>query len=100
MALMFASAVEAIQRRGGAQIGDKTLLDAFIPASLSLQESANEGLSMQAAFEIARQKAEEGAEATKTMVASKGRASYVGERSLSHPDAGATAVSVIFKALV
>ena len=100
ISLMFASAAEAIQRRGGAKIGDKTLLDAFIPASLSLQESAKEGLPIQAAFEIARQKAEEGAEATKMMVASKGRATYVGERSLSHPDAGAMAISVIFKSLV
>jgi dihydroxyacetone kinase len=99
-ALLFAEAVAAIQKRGGAKLGDKTLLDALIPAAEALQTAAEEGTSFREAFGRAAQKAEEGAEATKHMVASKGRAAYVGERSLRHPDAGAAAIGVIFKALV
>jgi dihydroxyacetone kinase len=99
VAQMFADAVAAIQKRGGAKLGDKTLLDALIPAAEALRTAAEEGKSMREAFESATQRAREGAEATKHMVASKGRAAYLGERSLKHPDAGAMAISTLFEAL-
>jgi dihydroxyacetone kinase len=99
VALMFADAAAAIQKRGGAKLGDKTLLDALIPATEALQTAAREGKSFREAFERATQKAMEGAEATKNMVASKGRATYVGERSLQHPDAGAMAIGVLLESL-
>jgi dihydroxyacetone kinase len=99
VAQMFTNAAAAIQKRGGAKLGDKTLLDALIPAANALQKSADEGKSMREAFDAAALRATEGAEATKGMVASKGRAAYVGDRSLNHPDAGAMALGIIFTSL-
>lgn len=89
------AAIEAIQKRGGAKLGDKTLLDALIPATQAIKVAASEGKALREAFEQAAQAAVAGAEATKLIVASKGRASYVGERSVNFPDAGATAIGVI-----
>ncbi len=100
IASMFEDAVAAIQKRGGAKLGDKTLLDALIPATIALKEADQVGKSMREAFEEASKKAEEGAEATKSMIASKGRASYVGDRSLNIPDAGAEAISIILKTML
>lgn len=100
IAELLQSGVDAIQKRGKAKLGDKTLLDALIPAVMSLKESAEAGEDMLEAMKKGAAAAVEGAEKTKTMVASKGRATYVGERSLSHPDAGAMAIGVIFTALV
>ncbi|SHH16043.1 dihydroxyacetone kinase [Clostridium grantii DSM 8605] len=94
------SAVDAIQKRGKAQLGDKTLLDALIPTVMALKESAEAGEDMLEAMKKGAAAAREGAEKTKEMVASKGRATYVGERSLSHPDAGAMALGVIFTEIV
>ena len=94
-ALMQAS-VDGIQKRGGAKLGDKTLLDALIPTTESLKESAAAGLSIEEAFALGAKAAREGAEKTKEYAATKGRASYVGDRSLQHPDAGAMALGIIF----
>lgn len=89
-------AVDGIQKTGGAKLGDKTLLDALIPATESLKASGLAGEGIAAAIKKSGQKAVDGAEKTKDIVASKGRASYLGERSLSYPDAGATALGIIF----
>ena len=94
------SAIEGIQKRGGAKLGDKTLLDALIPAAESLKESAHAGEGMLEAMEKSARAAVQGAERTKEMVASKGRASYVGERSVSYPDAGAMAIGIVFTGIV
>lgn len=96
LAEMMQSAVDGIQKRGGAKLGDKTLLDALIPAVESLKVSAAENEDMLAAMKKSAEAAVAGAEKTKEMVATKGRASYVGERSVSYPDAGAVAIGVIF----
>ena len=96
---MAAAAAAAIQKKGGARRGDKTLLDALIPAGESLAASAESGRSLIEAVSLAAAAAVRGAEETKSMVASRGRASYVGERSLKHPDAGAFALGVIFTKL-
>lgn len=90
------SAVDGVQKRGNAKLGDKTLLDALIPAteSLKISGAANEG--MRSAMLKSASEAVLGAEKTKDIVATKGRASYVGERSISFPDAGATAIGIIF----
>lgn len=90
------SAVDGIQKRGGAKLGDKTLLDALIPATESLKESAVARHSFKEALKLGAAAAREGAEKTKDYVASKGRASYVGDRSISYPDAGAMALGIIF----
>lgn len=90
------AAVAAIQKKGGAKEGDKTLLDALIPAVRTLRAGADAGAGFRGTLARAAQSAVDGAEATRKMVASRGRASYVGERSLNHPDAGAFALGVIF----
>lgn len=97
---MLQAAVDAIQKRGGAQLGDKTLLDALIPLVESIKASAANGLSNQEAFLQASAAAAAGAESTKLISASKGRASYVGDRSINFPDAGATAIGVIAARLI
>ncbi len=89
--------VYGVQKRGKAIVGDKTLLDALIPAVLVLKESAQDGGNFISAMGKAVKAAEAGTEATKIMVAKKGRATYLGERSIKHPDAGAVAISVIIK---
>lgn len=92
---MLQAAVDAIQKRGGAKLGDKTLLDALIPLVESIKLSAAAQSALLPAFQEAAKAAVEGAEKTKLITASKGRASYVGERSINFPDAGATAIGVI-----
>jgi phosphoenolpyruvate---glycerone phosphotransferase subunit DhaL len=93
---MLQSAVDGIQKRGGAKLGDKTLLDALIPATESLKVSATADEDLLLAMKKSAAEAVSGAEKTKEIVATKGRASYVGERSINFPDAGATAVGIIF----
>ncbi len=100
IAEMFEAAVAGIQKRGGAARGEKTLLDALIPAAEALRDAAQKGIGIKEAFVNAAKSAEQGAEETKNMVASKGRASYVGDRSLNYPDAGAMAIGVILKEFV
>lgn len=90
------AAVAGIQKRGKAELGDKTLLDALIPTTVALREAAVSDLDFLTAFDLGAKAARDGAEKTKSMVAKKGRASYVGERSLNHPDAGAMALGIIF----
>lgn len=98
VATLFQACAVGIQKRGGASLGDKTLLDALIPAAEVMQLNAEKGLFPMLRAGAAA--AAEGADKTKEMVASKGRASYVGERSIGHPDAGAMAISVIFRSLM
>jgi phosphoenolpyruvate---glycerone phosphotransferase subunit DhaL len=95
-ASMMEAAVAGIQKRGNAQLGDKTLLDALIPTAVALREGVQENCDILTAMIRGAGAAREGAEKTKTMVASRGRASYVGDRSLDYPDAGAMALGIIF----
>ncbi|KOX19600.1 MULTISPECIES: dihydroxyacetone kinase subunit DhaL [unclassified Streptomyces] len=81
--------VAAVSQLGGARVGDKTMLDALVPAVAALPES----------FAAARTAAEEGALATVPLRARKGRASYLGERSVGHQDPGATSSALLFAAL-
>ncbi len=96
LAALMQSGVDGIQKRGGAKLGDKTLLDALIPTVEALNDAAAKNEDMLAAMKKAAEAAVAGAEKTKTMVATRGRASYVGERSVNYPDAGAVAIGVIF----
>ena len=96
-AKMFSDASTAIQSMGRSKPGDKTMVDALAPAAVSLTESAAAGLGEKAALEAAYQAAVQGAEATKDMLATKGRGRYQGEKSLGCQDAGATSVSIILK---
>ncbi|MFG2307865.1 dihydroxyacetone kinase subunit DhaL [Streptomyces sp. NPDC048566] len=82
--------VDAVMALGGAAPGDKTMIDALVPAVDALGES----------FEAAKTAAEEGAVATTPLQARKGRASYLGERSIGHQDPGATSSALLIAALV
>lgn len=83
----------------GAEVGDKTLVDALVPCANSWSESAAAGADFKVAFEKGALAAVEGAEYTKGIVARMGRAGTVGERSLGYPDAGAFALGVVFTEL-
>jgi triose/dihydroxyacetone kinase / FAD-AMP lyase (cyclizing) len=102
---MLQAAVKGIQNTGersfgrGAEVGDKTLVDALVPCADSWSESASAGDDFKTAFEKGAAAAVEGAGKTKDIVARMGRAGTVGERSLGHPDAGAYALGVIFTEL-
>lgn len=85
------AAIEAVKVRGKAQTGDKTFLDALIPAVAAFSASVDKGTSIDNALNDAVSSARKGAEATKSMVAHRGRASYLGGRSLGHIDPGARA---------
>ena len=91
------AAIEGIKQRGNTDLGDKTLLDALVPAVDELEASLGEGGAV--ALERAAAKARESAEATKGMVAMRGRASYTGERSRDSVDAGAIGIAVMFEAV-
>jgi dihydroxyacetone kinase phosphoprotein-dependent L subunit len=91
------AAIEGIKQRGNADVGDKTLLDALVPATDKLEATLAEGAPD--ALEQAAAVAREHAEATKGMLAQRGRASYTGERSRESVDAGAIGVAVMFEAV-
>jgi dihydroxyacetone kinase phosphoprotein-dependent L subunit len=91
------AAVEGIKQRGQSDVGDKTLLDALVPAIDSLEESFSQPIEDHgvAAVQRAAEVAVRAAENTKGMLAMRGRAAYTGERSRDSVDAGATAIGVI-----
>jgi len=96
---MFRSAIEGIKKRGEAELGDKTLLDALAPAVDELETSFKNGSDAAAALDVAAVVARQSAEATRPMLAKRGRAAYTGERSIGSLDAGAVAVAVLFEAV-
>ena len=96
---MLRAAIDGIKQRGQSDLGDKTLLDALIPAVDILEEQLEGGASGREALVAAAVVAREKAEATKDMIAKKGRAAYTGERSIGTLDAGAVAVAVMFERL-
>ena len=93
------AALAAIVELGAAERGDKTMVDALAPAIDTLRSSLAEGKTLEDALAEARAAAEEGMRATVPMVARKGRASYLGERSVGHQDPGATSVAIVLAAL-
>ena len=100
---MLRASIAGIMQRGDASLGDKTLLDALVPAVDSLEASfadpataADHGVAaLQNAADVAKQAAED----TKPLIAKRGRAAYTGERSIGSVDAGATAIGVILQAI-
>ena len=91
------ASIEGIKQRGNADLGEKTLLDALVPAVDELEQALQEGAPD--ALQRAAVKAREGAEATKGMLAQRGRASYTGERSRDSVDAGAIGIAVLLEAV-
>lgn len=96
---LLGAAIEGIQQRGKAQKGEKTMLDALIPALEAFKAEQASGGAPGRAWEKALDAARDGVEYTKTIVATKGRASYLGERSLGHQDPGATSAMLMLEAL-
>ena len=96
LAQMLGSAIEGIQARGGAQLGDKTLLDALIPVHEKLTAHAAGG-DKAAALEDCAQAADNAVDETRHLVAHRGRASQVGERSANTPDPGIVAIATILQ---
>lgn len=92
--------VEGVAQRGKANLGDKTMLDALSPAANAFQQAIAAGASVAEALQQAVAAAEEGMKNTIPLVAKKGRASYLGERSAGHQDPGATSAYLIFKTLL
>ncbi len=82
--------VAGVQMRGKAEAGDKTMVDALLPAAEALRTAAGSGATLPAACRAAADAAAEGMRRTTPLVARKGRASYLGERSAGHQDPGAT----------
>ncbi|GAA3559432.1 dihydroxyacetone kinase subunit DhaL [Nonomuraea rosea] len=95
----FEEGVVAVERLGKAALGDKTMVDALAPASRALALAVRDGAGVREAAGQAAQAAEQGARATIPMQARKGRASYLGERSIGHEDPGAASAALIMAAL-
>lgn len=98
-AQIFRAVLDMMKERGKARPGDKTLIDAFEPAVVALEEAVADGFDAPAAFAAAARAAQAGAESTADMVGKMGRALYAGERSLGTIDPGAASTSLFFVTL-
>jgi phosphoenolpyruvate---glycerone phosphotransferase subunit DhaL len=96
--VMLEKALAGIIQRGKAALGDKTMVDALQPASEAYQAALKAGKPFREALEAATLAAETGMTGTIPLLAKKGRASYLGERSIGHQDPGATSVNLLFQA--
>ena len=92
---MLDGAIEGIKVRGGASLGEKTLLDALVPLRDAVAQGTAAGATSQEVVDTAATAARTSAEATSALQAMRGRAAYTGERSIGSPDAGAIAIAVI-----
>ncbi|MDB4894362.1 MAG: dhaL [Firmicutes bacterium] len=93
------AAIGGIKQRGKAERGEKTMLDSLIPAQEALAQAVADGKEPDAALELAAQAAEAGVAYTRSIRATKGRASYLGERSVGHQDPGATSTALILRTI-
>jgi dihydroxyacetone kinase-like protein len=99
LARMVVAAAEGVMERGKAELGDKTLLDALVPAGVALTAAADKGASLGEALALATTAAENGMLATADMKSKMGRSSWFAERTVGIQDPGATAVTMMFRAL-
>ncbi|MBN1815955.1 MAG: dihydroxyacetone kinase subunit L [Sedimentisphaerales bacterium] len=99
LAAMFESGLTGVGNVTKARVGDKTMIDALVPAVQELRAAAKRGDSVEQALAAAAEAAQKGAEATKALVARFGRAKNIGEKSKGQPDPGATSVSLVFRGL-
>lgn len=96
---MMDTAVQAVEQRGKATVEEATMLDAMVPSLKAMKEAAAEGKSAKEVLKTGVGAAWDGAEHTRDLVATKGRASYVGERGLGHQDPGATSYSYMLEVI-
>ncbi|KJS63042.1 dihydroxyacetone kinase subunit DhaL [Streptomyces rubellomurinus] len=94
-----AAGLDAVRALGKAEPGDKTIVDAWTPAVAALRDAAAAGATLPEAAAAAADAADRGARDTVPLQARKGRASYLGERSIGHQDPGATSTALLFRAL-
>ena len=99
LAALLREGVEGVKTRGRSDFGEKTMLDVLVPVQRSLESDAAVGISCGEALAKAKKLAEECAGKTRNIVATKGRASYLGERSLGHIDPGAMSSCLLISAL-
>ena len=97
---MWRAAVDGVIQRGRAQLGDKTMVDALLPAVEAMQQALEQGGDIIAVLQAGVAAAEKGRDATIPLVARKGRASYLGERSAGHLDPGATSSHLVLTTLL
>jgi len=95
----FEAMAQGIRDRGKAEPGEKTMVDAWAPAAAAAAETRQHGGTAASAIQAAAKAAAEGAEATKQMVAAKGRSARLGERSIGHMDPGAASTVVVIEAI-
>lgn len=96
---VFSQGVESVKKRGKADVGEKTMLDVLVPVAAVLQESAAASVELTEVLENIEREAIAGVESTRDMVATKGRASYLGERTKGHIDAGAKTTQLMICAI-
>lgn len=94
------AALDGVVARGHAEPGEKTMVDAIAPALEAIRASIERNETLHEALEAAAQAADDGATATIPMLAKKGRASYLGERSINHQDPGATSSALLIRAML
>ncbi len=99
IAAAFTAGVEAIRQRGRADVGEKTMLDVLVPVAQTFSRMAAEGCDRRLLLETLKREAEQGMLATRDMIASKGRAAFLGERAIGHIDPGAKSSQVIIGAI-
>ncbi|MBU3097797.1 MULTISPECIES: dihydroxyacetone kinase subunit DhaL [Clostridium] len=93
------AALGGVMMRGKAQRGEKTMIDALAPAIVAMKKAENAGQTALGILKASKDGAMQGVEYTKTIIATKGRASYLGERSIGHQDAGATSSYLILNTI-
>ena len=96
---VFALAIDAVKQRGKADAGEKTMLDVLSPVAEALKQDAASGKTLAETLDHICAVAETGVEATRDMLATKGRASFLGERSIGHIDAGAKTAQLMIAAV-
>jgi dihydroxyacetone kinase-like protein len=99
VAAIWAEGIEAVKRRGRSDVGEKTMLDVLVPAQDALRTAASDGLAPEQICGRVREAAAQGLAATGPMKATKGRASYLGERSIGHLDPGAQSSALLIAAV-
>ncbi len=96
---IFEAGVDSVKARGKADIGEKTMLDTLVPAVNALRQAVDHGESASTALAAMQKAALEGMESTRDMQATKGRASFLGERAIGHIDAGARTSQLMLDAI-
>lgn len=97
LARVFSAGLHAVMRQTRAQVGDKTMMDALVPAVRAIEAAANSGMPVVRAMEMASDAARNGADSTEGMIAKYGRAKSLGERTRGSADPGATSIALLFR---